>query len=599
MQRLPFRELWAVDFEFIAGDGEQPSPVCMVYKNLHTGEVCRLWQDELRQRRHAPLSTGSDSLFIAYYASAELGCFLALGWPMPERILDLCAEFRCITTGLPVPCGRGLLGAMAYFGLDSISVGEKKEMIELILRGGPYTPDQRAEILNYCGSDVAALAVLLPQMLPYIDLPRALLRGRYMAAAARMEWTGVPIDTETLSVLRTRWDAIRGGLVADIDAGYGVFDGLTFKADRWAAFLQAHDIPWPTLDSGALDLSDEAFRDMSRIHPVVSPIRELRDSLSQMRLNSLAAGHDGRNRCLLSAFASKTGRNQPSNSKFIFGPSTWLRGLVKPGRDRAVAYIDYEQQEFGIAAALSGDAAMMEAYQSGDPYLTFAKQAGAVPASATKQTHKAIRDQFKACALGVQYGMREESLANRMGEHVIRARELLRLHRQTYSRYWQWSDEIEYHAMLIGQLQTVFGWKVQVSNQPGQDANPRSLRNFPLQGNGAEMLRLACCMVTEAGIQVCAPVHDALLIEADINVIEQVVQKTQAIMMEASRLVLGGFTIRTDATIVRYPDRYMDDRGKAMWLKVQARLHGYVTGDTPPPSSATTPSNLVSSMSLE
>ena len=108
---------------------------------------------------------------------------------------------------------------------------------------------------------------------------------------------------------------------------------------------------------------------------------------------------------MLSPFMSRTGRNQPSNSRFIFGPSAWLRGLIKPNKDRAIAYIDYEQQEFGLAAALSGDEAMKEAYNSGDPYLTFAKQAGAVPDDATKQSHKSERDQFKVCALAVQYGM--------------------------------------------------------------------------------------------------------------------------------------------------------------------------------------------------
>jgi DNA polymerase I len=51
-----------------------------------------------------------------------------------------------------------------------------------------------------------------------------------------------------------------------------------------------------------------------------------------------------------------------------------------------VAYIDWSQQEFGIAAALSGDIAMQAAYGSGDPYLDFAKQAGAVPRHATKTT---------------------------------------------------------------------------------------------------------------------------------------------------------------------------------------------------------------------
>ena len=85
------------------------------------------------------------------------------------------------------------------------------------------------------------------------------------------------------------------------------------------------------------------------------PLRELRTSLSQMRLNDLAVGPDGRNRALLSAFRSRTGRNQPSNSTFIFGPAVWLRGLIKPEPGNALAYIDWSQQEFGIAAALSGD----------------------------------------------------------------------------------------------------------------------------------------------------------------------------------------------------------------------------------------------------
>jgi DNA polymerase I len=73
----------------------------------------------------------------------------------------------------------------------------------------------------------------------------------------------------------------------------------------------------------------------------------------------------------LSAFRSRTGRNQPSNTRFIFGPSVWLRGLVKPLPGHGLGYVDWDQQEFGTAAALSGDVAMQAAYRSGDPYLAF------------------------------------------------------------------------------------------------------------------------------------------------------------------------------------------------------------------------------------
>jgi hypothetical protein len=189
---------------------------------LRTGKLERLWLADGTPDR-PPYGTAADTLLIAYYSSAEWGCHLALGWPMPTRCLDLYAEFRCRTSGLPVPCGNGLLGALAYFGLDSMAAAEKQGMRELAMRGGPYTQAEQAALLEYCQSDVDALSRLLPAMLPGIDLPRALLRGRYMAAVARMEWAGIPIDTDTLARLRSHWDRIKGQLVAAVNRDYDVF----------------------------------------------------------------------------------------------------------------------------------------------------------------------------------------------------------------------------------------------------------------------------------------------------------------------------------------------------------------------------------------
>src|SRR5262249_50730113 len=150
-------------------------------------------------------------------------------------------------------------------------------------------------------------------------------------------------------------------------------------------------------------------------------------TLDDVRPDELAVGRDGRNRVPLCPFASKTGRNQPSSTRFIFGPATWLRGLIKPGPGRAIAYVDWAQQEFGIAAALSGAPAMMSAYQSGDPYLAFAIQAGQAPGDATRETHGRVREQCKTCVLGVQYGMGEAGLAQRLGQPAALARTLLQL----------------------------------------------------------------------------------------------------------------------------------------------------------------------------
>jgi DNA polymerase I len=571
------RHIVAVDFEFEFGGhaGERPRPVCMVAKDLCTGQEWRRWRGEFGTA--PPFPTGADSIIVAYYASAELGCFHALGWPMPARVVDLFVEFRDRTNHVAQrrklgvkPLSVGLIDALAHFGLDAIGAIEKDEMRALVLRGGPWTGNERGAILNYCASDVAALERLWPAMLPRLDMPRALLRGRYMAAAAAMEHAGVPIDTATLDLLRERWTDIQDDLIAAIDGDYGVFEGRIFKAERWAAYLATNNIPWPRLESGQLDLSDKTFREMAKSFPAVSPMRELRSALAELRLNDLAVGCDGRNRTLLSVFRSGTGRNQPSNAKFIFGPSVWLRGLIRPPPGHGVAYIDWSQQEFGIAAALSGDPAMQDAYRSGDPYLTFAKQSGAVPADSTKQTHGAIRELYKQCVLAVQYGMGAESLALRIGQPTAVARQLLRAHHETYRRFWGWSDAIVNYAMLHGSLHTVFGWHGHI----GDDTNPRSLRNFPMQGNGAEMLRLACCLATERGIEVCAPVHDAMLICAPLDRFDADIAAARAAMAEASKVVLTGFELATGAHVTHYPDRFRDPggRGDVMWQRVMGLI---------------------------
>jgi hypothetical protein len=315
---------------------------------------------------------------------------------------------------------------------------------------------------------------------------------------------------------------------------------------------------------------------MSKAHPEISPLRELRHAMAGMRLADLAVGIDGRNRCLLSPFQSKTGRNQPSNAKFIFGPSAWLRSLIKPPKGFGLAYVDYSQQEFGIAAALSGDKLMMDAYSSGDPYMSFAIQADAAPRGATKQSHGKVREQFKACVLAVQYGMGAGSLAYRIDQPIIRAQELLDLHRRTYKRYWQWSDDALNCALLKGYIWTSFGWILHTDRNP----NARSIRNFPMQANGAEMLRRACILASAADIRVCAPVHDAILIEAPLTELDATIAKTQELMAQASEVILDGFRLRSDAEVVRYPDRYRDKRGITMWntvwdiLDVLAPSHG-------------------------
>jgi hypothetical protein len=713
-----YRHVWVWDFEFFAPDGHRPHPLCVVARELFSGRRLALWLGDGAPPA-PPWPSAPDVLMVGFYTSAELGCHIALGWPIPLRILDLYAEFRDATSGLPAPGGHGLLGALMYYGLPGLAAAEKEDMRRLAQRGGPYSPQEKAALLQYCQSDVDALAALLPTMLPQLDLGRALLRGRYTAAAARIEWNGVPLDTEMLAQLRDHWEPIRTHLAQTINHACPVFvpAGLTipdptsslgaavltaaetsgldplhlmwaveqvwqemrdlysegvqarkaarrltglstavitrweqaghdhsswpglddmaselaaslpglgigqaetvhggpdiaaqlwallrdtderllakthpqvlaralelleadpegevwtgpfaFSEYRFERYLHQHDIPWSRLPSGRLALDDQTFREMARSYPgAIGPIRDVRDALAKLKLHRLAVGPDGRNRTLLSVFGSRTGRNQPSASRFIFSPSTWLRCLITPPEGHALAYVDWSQQELAIAAYLSGDQAMMETYAAGDFYLEFAKRVGAAPPDATKDTHAEVRDAFKVVSLGVLYGLSELGLARRLSIAPCEARELLRQHRTVFRTFWQWSDTMETQGMLGYSLSTVFGWHL----HSGPDIRPRTLRNFAPQANAAEMMRLACCLTTEHGIQVDAVIHDALLVEARNEEIETVVADTQHLMQRASELVCPGFPLRTEVKMIRYPDRYTDKRGVHMWETVQ------------------------------
>jgi hypothetical protein len=157
--------------------------------------------------------------------------------------------------------------------------------------------------------------------------------------------------------------------------------------------------------------------------------------------------------------------------------------------------------------------------------------------------------------------MGEKSLADRIGQPVIVARELLRKHIETYHQFWAWSNGVLDYAMFYGKLWTTFGWTIHLSENP----NPRMLRNFLIQANGAEMLRLACIFAIERGVKVSAPIHDAILIEAPLSEIDTKIEIAREAMLDASRVVLEGFELSSDVKIIRYPERYRDKRGQKMW----------------------------------
>src|SRR5690606_22700177 len=119
------------------------------------------------------------------------------------------------------------------------------------------------------------------------------------------------------------------------------------------------------------------------------------------------------------------------------------------------------------------------------------------------------------------YGMGAKTLSERVGD-ISTATHLIKLHHQTFPDFWRWLDCVSDFANMHCYLETVFGWKLNISSGTKQT----TIRNFLMQANGAEMIRLACCLAAGNGIRICMPVHDAILIEATLENIDTSIKIT-------------------------------------------------------------------------
>ncbi|GAH57245.1 unnamed protein product, partial [marine sediment metagenome] len=176
-----------------------------------------------------------------------------------------------------------------------------------------------------------------------------------------------------------------------------------------------------------------------------------------------------------------------------------------------------------------------------------------------KKTHPDERIKHKTAMLAIHYGQGYHSLAEDLGILKAEALNIINTHKLTYYTYWKWVNNFTNAGMLSGEVKTKYHWYLDTKN-----ASPRSLQNWPMQSAGAEILRLGISMCFDYGVKVLGPIHDAILVGSTIKNIDKTVKLAQECMEEASRKVLG-LTIKTDAEIIRYPDRYMDERGEKMW----------------------------------
>lgn len=230
-------------------------------------------------------------------------------------------------------------------------------------------------------------------------------------------------------------------------------------------------------------------------------------------------GKDNRVRPYFGIYGSQSSRSQPAATGFLPLKAHWMRYFIQAKVGRAITGIDYASQEFLIAALLSSDEQMIEAYASGDVYLAFGKAAGLIPKDGTKDTHKRERNICKTLVLGISYDMGADGLAMRLTQvtKIIwnreQAEDLISTFYEIYDDYKRWKGEILREYEVEDMLQLKDGWAMLGGNE-----NSRSVGNFPVQGAGACIMRKAVALAQDKGIDVIFTLHDALYAEHDVSV---------------------------------------------------------------------------------
>ena len=376
-------------------------------------------------------------------------------------------------------------------------------------------------------------------------LEQAIARGQAMACFAKCQKNGIPVNNKAIAEFNAFWPDVKHHVIQRLNKKVNVYDeNSKFSHEKFNALITKLDLikEWPRTPKGRLKINKSTLELYSDAFPEIYDFKQLSGLLDSAKLAAYQISEDGRYRPDngFKPFGTHTGRCSPS-SKWIFGTSKWGRNFMKPSFGNVLVYLDYKSEEPFVAAMLSGDKKLLASYLTKDIYLGTAKLAGIIPENAVREDHEEIREAFKVIVLATNYGMGMSSISKslkRFGFNASEAAGLMRKYKELYHVYFEWLEVRTNHAQMHGYISTSMGWDRHFAEN--SFINPRSLMNWSIQSESAEILRNALIRLTDAHIKVCATVHDAFLIECPIPESEDQIRVAIKCMVDAARCIVGG-----------------------------------------------------------
>ena len=647
------RELIYFDTEY-RDDGQDPVVAAFISNHRPKPLLVDLRDREAgRAVIQSFLDERPDAVLVAHEAAADLGVLLVLGVDIRGRaVIDTRCEVRMLALSHPdfdlrklygeaarqreddhdlevddafsdIPIPRTRYGYSLYESLwlfnipHEVDQAEKDACRDLVLHQTLYNEQEWRRIEDYCLSDVVAVRRLLPAIhtalvtayrSEIIVLPEMVARGDYIRDCAILlhRTKGFPMDREWVQDIYEHRTAVINGLSencnrhfdhpiyvkqsAKPDARYS----FSFKGfDDWVR-KQPIPIEWDLTECSRYRFESDYVDQQVAKYPFLKPLKETRDSIRAMSSRDLRElmTADGYIKARGNPYHTVTGRNGPKPREgFVLNLMPWQRSMIRPEPGRVFIGCDWSQQEIAIAAALSGDPLLIQAFLSGDVYLSMAKEAGAVPADGTKDDYPNERKAYKAVVLGLAYGKGRHALGldiwmdlgGRRGkplltvdEAMLKAEEICDWHRSTYWVYWDWVEQGIQRARSEGYWRVeADGWTRFVEPETRQT----SLLNYPIQSAGGLMLRRAIALLVNTDLDVVCSHHDAIYINSDPDRMAKDIDTLKSCMSQAAVSVCGhNIPIVVDTDIYTAEDGYWDERGADMHRMVKQHVEAAKAG---------------------
>ncbi len=284
--------------------------------------------------------------------------------------------------------------------------------------------------------------------------------------------------------------------------------------------------------TGARSTDEEVLEKLAEDYPLPAKILEHR-SLSKLKgtytdkLGALALPRTGRVHTHYAQAVAVTGRLSSNEPNLQNIPVRTPEGrrireafIAPPGR--VIASCDYSQIELRIMAHLSGDQALLHAFQHGlDVHRATAAEVFGV---ALEQVTSEQRRYAKTINFGLIYGMSSYGLAKALGLDNQAAKNYIQRYFERYPGVLQYMEETKARAKAQGYVETVFGRRlvlpeINSPNGPRRAAAERAAINAPMQGTAADLIKMAMVAVQQAldaqqpDILMLMQVHDELVFE--------------------------------------------------------------------------------------